>query len=223
LFSIRDVPLHSTSTGVPQGSVLGPLEFIAYTEHVSDIFNRYSLHHHLFADDKQVYASADLNGVVEMRSRLGDLITDVGSWCSSRRLQLNQSKTELAWFGKPSRLDSLRLQNTTVTVGTVTIQSSAVVRDLGVLLDSELSMKKHVAKSRQHVSTSCVDCGRFAVSLSRSPQHSSCMRSYSPVWTMDTQSSPGCRGRPSSRSSAYKTPLPASSINSERETMWHRR
>ena len=41
------------------------------------IFDRYSLHHHLFADDKQVYASADLNGVDEMRSRLGDLITDI--------------------------------------------------------------------------------------------------------------------------------------------------
>ena len=143
---MRRSPAFHVDCGVPQGSVLGPLEFIAYTEHVTDIFDRYSLHHHLFADDKQVYASADLDGVVEMRSRLGDLITEVGSWCSSRRLQLNQSKTELAWFGKPSRLDRLRHQDITVTVGTVTIQPSAVVRDLGVLLDSELSMKRHVAK-----------------------------------------------------------------------------
>ena len=40
---------------VPQGSVLGPIEFISNTEDVVKLFQRNGLSHHLFADDKQLY------------------------------------------------------------------------------------------------------------------------------------------------------------------------
>jgi len=40
---------------VLQGSVLGPVEFIAYTEDFTELFRRYQLHYHLYADDKQLY------------------------------------------------------------------------------------------------------------------------------------------------------------------------
>jgi hypothetical protein len=131
---------------VPQGSVLGPLGFISYTEDVIEIFIRHAVHHHLFADDKQAYTDSRLSGIDDVRSRLHDCIADVGGWCSSRRLQLNESKTELAWFGKKSHLAKLADMDNTVTVGVNTIQPTTVVRDLGVLLDSELSMKQHVSK-----------------------------------------------------------------------------
>ena len=42
---------------VPQGSVLGPLGFISYTDEVSEIFNRHAVNYHLFADDKQLSES----------------------------------------------------------------------------------------------------------------------------------------------------------------------
>ena len=54
--------------------------------------------------------------------------------------------TELAWFGKRSRLRRLADLDCTVTVGTSVIKPKDVVRDLGVMLDSELSMKQHIAK-----------------------------------------------------------------------------
>jgi len=41
-------------TSVPQGSVLGPLEFISYTEDVVVVFTRNLVNHCLFADDKQL-------------------------------------------------------------------------------------------------------------------------------------------------------------------------
>ena len=134
------------SCSVPQGSVLGPLEFIAYTEDVIRIFERHNINHHLYADDKQIYADAPLSGINDVRNRLHVCTDDVRCWCASRRLQLNDGKTELAWFGKRSRLRRLADLDCTVTVGTSVIQPKDVVRDLGVMLDSELSMQQHIAK-----------------------------------------------------------------------------
>ena len=65
------------SGSVPQGSVLGPLQFIIYTEHEFNICNRYSLSHYLFADDKQTYTSAMPSAVNAIRDRLRGCTTDI--------------------------------------------------------------------------------------------------------------------------------------------------
>ena len=44
----------SMDCSVPQDSVLGPLDFISYTDEVSEIFSRHAVNYHLFADDKQL-------------------------------------------------------------------------------------------------------------------------------------------------------------------------
>jgi len=44
--------LFAISYSVLQGSVLGPVKFIAYSEDVVELFSRYRLSDHLFADDK---------------------------------------------------------------------------------------------------------------------------------------------------------------------------
>jgi len=46
---------------LPQGSVLGPLEFISYTEEVAEVFSRHAVSYHMFADDKQLSDSVDVS------------------------------------------------------------------------------------------------------------------------------------------------------------------
>ena len=130
--------------GVPQGSVLGPFEFICYTEDVCSVFDRHGVKHHMFADDKQIYKSGKTDNVNTMRQVMTDCSSDIATWCASRRLQLNGIKSDVIWFGSRSMLTKLAGADLSITVGSDKIQPSSVIRDLGVQLDEELSMKQHI-------------------------------------------------------------------------------
>jgi hypothetical protein len=56
-----------------------------------------------------------------------------------------RSKTELQWFGGHANLSKLSSADLTLTVGNDVIQPVTIVRDLGVYLDSELTMKQHTS------------------------------------------------------------------------------
>ena len=132
--------------GVPQGSVLGPQQFIAYTEDMVEIFGRLDVTHHGYADDTQGLARSSPSNVNQIVSSLEHMVSDVGSWCASRRLQLNAGKTELIWFGMPSSLSKLDSNNMKLCIGNATIEPNSVVRDLGVYFDSKLSMQQHISR-----------------------------------------------------------------------------
>jgi len=67
-------------------------------------------------------------------------------WCAQRRLQLNANKTEVLLVGSKHNLTKLSNEDLSFTIGVETVQPSDVVRDLGVWLDSELSLRQHVTK-----------------------------------------------------------------------------
>jgi len=71
---------------------------------------------------------------------------DFSMWCASHRLQLNADKTKVIWVGSKHNLAKLQHHDVIVTVGTETIQPVDVVRNLGMWMDHEQSMKQHVIK-----------------------------------------------------------------------------
>ena len=131
---------------MPQGSVLGPKEFIAYTEELTELIDGYQLGHHLYADDTQLVKSTRIIDIIPTIQTLQQCIEAIHKWCASRRLQLNPSKTEIVWFGTKASLKKMESSDLSLHVGNDVIEPVSVVRDLGVLLDNELSMKKHVSK-----------------------------------------------------------------------------
>ena len=131
---------------VPQGSVLGPVEFVSYTEDIVGLFERHRMRSHLYADDTQLLDSCRPNDIKNVQVRVCDCTNEVAHWCKSRRLQLNSEKTEAIWVGSRSNLTKLSGADRSLTVSSTTIQPTSAVRDLGVLLDDELSMKQHVSK-----------------------------------------------------------------------------
>jgi len=100
----------------------------------------------MYADDTQLYDSSSLSDAESVRDRLTSCVSEVAKWCASRRLRLSDDKTENIWFGSRSNLAKLQRINLSLQDVTSNIQPSSVDRDLGVYMDSELTMKEHVAK-----------------------------------------------------------------------------
>ena len=134
---------HTVDCNVPQGSVLGPQKFSCYTEDLAQLIAYHQFDFHLYADDTQLIAPTTINDIESTVHRIGCCLSAIQSWCASRRLQLNPSKTELIWFGSRAALNKVN-SDLAVNFTCDAIQPSEVVRDLGVLLDSELSLRRHV-------------------------------------------------------------------------------
>ena len=134
------------TSGVPQGSVLGPQQFVAYMEDVTEIFSKHDIYQHGYADDMQGLKRCDPLNIAHVSNEFQHLIKDVDNWCSSRRLQLNAHKTELIWFGSSANLDKLDPVNKRLQLDGSVVQPSDVVRDLGFYFDSELSMRQHISR-----------------------------------------------------------------------------
>ena len=146
IYADKESPSFSVDCSVPQGSVLGPLGFTVYTEDIVELLDRHAIQSHMYADDTQLFTSCRPEDIDMIRTRLSNCTAEVAQWCASRRLQLNASKTEVIWFGSRANLAKINSRDRSVQVGVETIQPSSVVRDLGVHLDAELTMKQHVAK-----------------------------------------------------------------------------
>ena len=150
---------------VPQGSVTGPLLFIAYTEDLEDTISRITFNHHMYADDTQLLAHMSLKGVQYVRSVLERCILAIQDWCSSRRLQLNLDKTVVIWVGSKNNLMKLQKEDIALKIGSVVINPSNSVRDSDVLLDNELTMWPHIDKYLRCVFIIYGACGNYVVSL----------------------------------------------------------
>ena len=130
--------------GVPQGSVLGPILFILYSSPMHDIPPRFSVCDHYYADDTQFYTSFNLSaeGQCEAYRSMAGCIAEARLWMTANKLKLNEAKTEalLVYAVSSKRKPAL----TPLMVGGETIQLATTVRNLGVTLDSHLTLDAHV-------------------------------------------------------------------------------
>ena len=131
-------PVHS---GVPQGSVLGPILFTMYTKTLSATIDSHSDTQHSFADDLQLHMSAPPDRISELLHSMQLCISDVNAWATANMLKLNDSRTELMLVTS-KRTKHLHNLPTSITMGNAIKQS---VEILGLALDCHLNKNAHVS------------------------------------------------------------------------------
>jgi hypothetical protein len=132
-----DSKLYPIICGVPQGSVLGPLLFIIYSNDLPGSLRCTTCI--LFADDTTIYVSG--KNITELYKLVNQDIALLAEWFKVNKLSLNISKTHHVLFSKTKNVKSdtyvLKLDNTI-------INRVKCVKFLGLLIDENLNWHEHI-------------------------------------------------------------------------------
>ena len=124
------------TSGVPQGSVLGPLLFLVFVSDIPSLFTSETLALQ-FADDLKLLRVMNSEHDREM---LESDVRSVLQWSERNHMPLNLKKCKIVEFGN-SQSDALQIVSSPEFAFFQVVDEE---RDLGVVFDSKLKFKSHV-------------------------------------------------------------------------------
>lgn len=125
---------HRVSSGVPQGSHLGPILFLAYINDITVCFEHSRFL--LYADDCKIFLDLNCNSDC---SNLQSDLDRFHKYCTDNSLFLNYNKCSKITFSR-----SRYPLNFSYILGGTALQSVDRICDLGVMFDCKLSFNLHV-------------------------------------------------------------------------------
>ena len=127
----------NVSSGVPQGSILGPLLYLCY---VNDVKISVSCKIILYADDSALLVSG--KNLEWISSTLSKELENCNNWLVDNHLSMHLDNTECILFGTKRKIN--KAKNFSVKYKDQEIKSQECVKYLGVELDQSLSGEKTV-------------------------------------------------------------------------------
>ena len=131
------------TSGVPQGSILGPLLFSVYVNDLPSVPRKCTTECYVY--DTKLQISFKLQDCPNAVIDLNDDLLLIRNWCFDNLLLLNPDKTKLMVFG--SRQLTSRLPDFRITLLGKELVPVSSAKDLGVILDPNITFDDHILKT----------------------------------------------------------------------------
>ena len=144
-FNDKNSKLEIITTGVPQGSILGPLLFIIYMNDISKVTDKF--HFTLYADDTSLTEplctfTSSLEDKHVLAETINHELSKICEWLALNKLSLNVKKTKMMVFHYRQRNISNLLP--TLKINNIPIEHVKEFNFLGIVLDECMTWNAHV-------------------------------------------------------------------------------